>query len=452
MYDVVIIGGGPAGSTAGTQLARAGKKVLIIEKEKFPRPHVGESLLPYNNEIFKTLGVYDQMIKNFVRKPGVRFVSSDGTTSKTYCFKNVLKGQEYRTFNVNRAQFDHILLKNAVEKGAELREESRVLKVEHLDTDQPVSISFKDADGEKHEIQSKFLIDASGQDSFVGRTMGWKKPVPGLDRSAFATHWKGAQWTDEMKQGMIQVFYTGGEKKGWLWLVPLSSERVGIGVVLDNNYINQERKKLVEQGVKNWQEALYHQEIKATPELHHIMAAEGETLMPLNIVTNYSFTVDRKYGSNFALTGDAGAFLDPIFATGIYLGARTSMLVAESINQHLDNPDRSALRESFKSQFEVIGGAYNLVHKFIEIFYDPEGFNLANYSAYQSREAAFSLMHYLLAGDFFDKSETYLNFLNMLSDPKQMAKYEVLAGVSRSDHDNSYCLTEGAEAEVFAKN
>ena len=442
MYDVIVIGGGPAGSTVATETAKKGSKVLVIEKEKFPRPHVGESLLPFNNEIFHQLGVYDELCKRFVRKPGVKFIASNGEVSKTYCFKNVLKDQEFRTFNVNRAQFDQVLLNNSAKHGAEVWEEHRVLKVENLDTDLPVKVKVKTPEGEKVTVEGKFLIDASGQDSFLGRTQKWKEPVPGLDRSAFATHWKNVTWDRELNEGTIQIFYTGGEKKGWVWLVPLGQNKVGIGVVLDNTYIQKQREKFAAQGIENWRMALYEQEIQETPHLCDL-AKNGEQINTLQVVTNYSFTVSRKYGRNFALTGDAGAFLDPIFATGIYLGAKTSMLIAQSLNEHLSG-ERDELMNALEKRFEVVMTAYSLIHKFIDIFYDPDGFNLAGEGDKEKkRETAFSLMHYLLAGDFFDNANTYLNFLNVLSDPKKFAKYEALTKFTRGEHDNSSCLHEG---------
>lgn len=441
MYDLIVIGGGPSGSTLATETAKKGLNVLVIEKEEFPRPHVGESLLPFNNEIFHRLGVYDDLCKRFVRKPGVKFVASNGSVSKTYCFKNVLKDQEFRTFNVIRAQFDTVLLRNSEKHGAEVWEKHRVLKVENLDTDLPVRVTVKTDKGEKITVESTFLIDASGQDSFLGRTQKWKAPVEGLDRSAFATHWENVTWDRDLNEGTIQIFYTGGDKKGWVWLVPLGNNRVGIGVVLDNAYIQKQRQKFASEGTEDWQMALYLQEINDTAHLKDLVTT-GNLINTLQVVTNYSFTVSKKFGRNFAITGDAGAFLDPIFATGIYLGARTSMLLADTLIEHL-NGNRDVLMKKLQGQYNIVLKAYELIHKFIDIFYDPSGFNLAgDGKSEKNRETAFSLMHYLLAGDFFDNADTYINFLDILSDPKKFAKYEALAKFSRGNHDNSSCLTE----------
>src|SRR6476660_1476671 len=161
-HDVIVIGGGPAGSTAATWLARAGHKVLLLEREKFPREHVGESLLPFCYPLLEDLGVIDQLKRNFVRKPGVRFIDRDGNVSTTWCFDHVIKDETYLSFQVIRGEFDHILLKNAAKNGAEIREETSVVEANVTESPDKVTVVVADKAGAKTTHHARFLVDASG--------------------------------------------------------------------------------------------------------------------------------------------------------------------------------------------------------------------------------------------------------------------------------------------------
>src|SRR5438876_4078418 len=167
-HDVIFIGGGPAGSTAATLLARQNHRVLLLEREKFPREHVGESLLPFCYCLLEDLGVVDQIKKNFVRKPGVRFIVRDGKTSTTWCFDHVIKDETYLSFQVIRGDFDHILLKNAAKNGAEVREETSVIEADVTSVSDRVTVKSLDLNGQKALHRARFLVDASGRDAFIG--------------------------------------------------------------------------------------------------------------------------------------------------------------------------------------------------------------------------------------------------------------------------------------------
>src|SRR4029077_6659708 len=167
-HDVIVIGGGAAGSTAATLLARQNHRVLLLEREKFPREHVGESLLPFCYCLLKDLGVIDQIKKNFVRKPGVRFIDRDGNISTTWCFDHVIKDETYLSFQVIRGEFDHILLKNAAKNGAEVREETTVQGADITSASDQVTVTSLDSTGQESVHTARFLIDASGREAFIG--------------------------------------------------------------------------------------------------------------------------------------------------------------------------------------------------------------------------------------------------------------------------------------------
>ena len=180
-YDVIIIGGGPAGSTAATLLGMSGHSVMVLEKAKFPRDHVGESLLPFCYSLFERLGVLEQMKKMYVRKPGVRFLDADGNHSTTWCFGHVMHGPDFLSFDVPRNFFDDMLLKNSRKHGASVEEETKVTSVDLDAPDGGVEVTAMKADGATVKYHGRFLLDASGRETFMANRNGWKKPDPQLD-------------------------------------------------------------------------------------------------------------------------------------------------------------------------------------------------------------------------------------------------------------------------------
>lgn len=441
VYDFIIIGGGPTGSSAAFYLRQKGYSALVLEREAFPRQHVGESLLPFCYPLFKELGVFDEMRKRFVRKPGARFSNHDGTASSTWCFKNIIPDESYLSFHVVRADFDKMMLDNAAKNGAEVREQCRV---DAVDLDQPDGLVRVSCNNKELEFTGRFLIDASGQDTFLAKRMGGKNAYKDLDRIAFLTHWKGAKYRQGIDVGLLQIVYLEDHKSGWFGIQPVGKDRISVGLVIDRKYLKSQKAKFTSQGIAEWQMAFYMQEVQDCALTRDILE-HAEQAQPLIVVSDFSYFAEKTFGKNFALLGDAGKFLDPIFASGVYLGMNSSKMFAEALDVLMKEGTEAGMLAMAEKK-KHIDGAYNLVEKFINIFYDPQSFNLANISStaesgYKGYESAFSLVHYLLAGDFFNRYEEYSGFLDMLRNPKQFARWKNLV-VHRPNIHEKTCASD----------
>ena len=439
MYDVIIIGGGPAGSTAASLLARQGNSVLLLEKEKFPREHIGESLIPLSYHTLKNLGVLEELKKISPRKPGVNFVESDGKKQSLWCFKNVVKDKSYLSFHVKRSLFDEMLLNNSRKNGAEVLEETAVRNVILDKPDETVEIHTENKKGERNQFFSKFIIDASGQSTFLGSKMGVKTPVDGLDRVALWSHWSNSEFDVPLQQGAIKIVYLGGvEKLGWVWVIPISADNLSIGVVVNNSFLKKE--KIKKSGSSDWKEDIYLQEIADSPAVN--MLLKNATMShKVQVTGDYSYFCDKKLGSNYAMIGDAGAFLDPIFSSGIYVGMHSAELVAEALQHKLKSNNSKPLEDAY----EQINGAVKLLEKFIKLFYSPDILNFAHMGEpekmlkYNKTETVYSIFHFLLAGDFFKNHIKYSEFIDTMRDTKMIQKFQNLIDHSKDLNFGATC-------------
>jgi FADH2-dependent halogenase len=252
--QVIVIGGGPGGTTAATLLAKSGRSVILLEREKFPRFQIGESLLPYNNDLFKTLGVWDQIERaGFYPKYGAEFLTGDGKVGYRFRFDRTLPPEYSKSYQVQRAEFDEILLRNSERNGVDVKEESRVTGLDLSDSDRAV-VHVAGPDGRNHSLTSRTVLDASGLGCVVGRDVGEKSSIEGMKKVSIFAHYRNVAPSAEGEaSGNIVIVVI---RDAWFWMIPLSRELTSVGLVMDRDLVTSS-------GLST--EALLDETIAATP-------------------------------------------------------------------------------------------------------------------------------------------------------------------------------------------
>jgi flavin-dependent dehydrogenase len=332
-YDAIVIGGGPAGSTAACVLAQHGRNVVLLEKEKFPRYHIGESLLPFGFFVMDRIGMTAKMKNShFVKKFSVQFVTTDGKSSVPFYFHTHLKHEAAQTWQVLRSELDQMLLDNAREKGATVIEEMTVRDAIR-DADNAIKgVKAIDKNGETHDFHAPVTIDASGRDAFFITRNGWKIRDPYLNKIAVWTYFKGAKRDPGIDEGATTVAYV--PEKGWFWYIPLANDVLSCGVVAEKDYLMRKTKDLKE---------IFYQEVEENAWIKEHLA-HGEQFGPFRITGEYSYRSKYCAADGLILAGDAFAFLDPVFSSGVMLALRSGELAADAANAALADGDFSAAR------------------------------------------------------------------------------------------------------------
>jgi flavin-dependent dehydrogenase len=445
-HDVIVIGGGPAGSSAATWLARSGHDVILFEREKFPREHVGESLLPFCYTLLDDLGVLPELKTNFVRKPGVRFIDRDGKVSTTWCFDHVIKDETYLSFQVIRGEFDHILLKNAARKGATVMEETSVIEADVTSAPDRVTVTVADSAGQRTVHEARFLIDASGREAFVGAKNGWRQPRAELDRTAIWSHWGDVELSGGLEEGLSIIIYMGEEQKGWIWVFPLGEHRITAGFVAQNSYLRDQQRKLKASGSKDWKTDLCLQELTRSEFVRGLLKG-SRMLIPMQTNGNYSYEVKNHFGSNYGMVGDARGFIDPIFSSGVFLSIKSSSLEVRALETCLSDPTKDPTVELGEA-YRKISGAYNFVHRMIRLFYNPHSLTWAQAGAdgerHKDHESAMAAGHYMLSGDFFENYDKFDGFFQVLENPDNFRRYKKLV-IDRDDFVRPSCSSKWEE-------
>ncbi|HEX5052000.1 MAG TPA: FAD-dependent oxidoreductase [Planctomycetota bacterium] len=355
--DVIVVGGGPAGAAAAARLAQKGRSVLVLEAERFPRFHIGESLLPLGEAVFKELGCFEMVARaGFVEKFGARLVTPCGGHSVLFDFAESSYVDPPSTFQVHRAEFDALLLEHAVACGAE----AVVGRARDYEIDADgVSLEYADATGQVHTVRARALVDASGRAGFVARREGVRVPDGELRKAAIYAHFRGVPSEPGRRAGDTRIVAL--HKLGWVWFIPLKDGVVSVGVVLDlADYQGRS---------KGDPAAIFAESVAAAPAAAALLAhaqRQGE----FHVESGFSYRAERYCGERWFLAGDAGSFLDPVFSTGVLMALRSGLEAADAAELAWVQPTKHA--RAVLRRFDArLKARYRFVRQFVTGFYDP---------------------------------------------------------------------------------
>mgnify|MGYP000181250271 CR=1 FL=1 len=321
--DVAVIGGGPAGATIAALLAERGRDVVMIEKSRHPRFHIGESLLPHNLPLLDRLGVGDEVRRIGLTKFGVEFVSPWHDKPVMFEFADAWDRNFPSAYQVHRSAFDEILFRNAVRRGAHALENTRVTAVEF--DDEGAEVTFRGGDGADRMLRTRFVVDASGRDTFLASRFGIKQKNPRHNSAAIYAHFTGAERLSGKAEGNITVFWF---EHGWFWFIPLSDGATSIGAVCWPYYMKSR---------SNSPEAFLFDTIALCPALQQRLR-NAKLASPVSATGNYSYRAERNSGHCHLLLGDAFEFIDPVFSSGVYMAMHSAFVGADVVDTCLSRP------------------------------------------------------------------------------------------------------------------
>lgn len=328
--DVLVIGGGPAGSAIGTLLARRGWHTVVLEKDRHPRFHIGESLLPLSLPYFEQLGVREELDRIGLRKYAAEFHSMYHGKNVAFQFGDALDKAYPFAYEVRRSEFDHILMKNCAAQGAEVHEACRVDAVEY-GGQTIASVSSVDTEGRRQRWQARFYIDATGRDTLLADRLGVKEANPRHRSAALYGHFQGAERWPGRDEGNISIYWFD---HGWFWMIPLRDGTMSVGAVCRPEYLKS-RAVPVEQ--------FFRDTIDLCPGVSARLA-DARLAGGVTATGNYSYQSRRMAGENFIMVGDAYAFIDPVFSSGVHLALNSAFLGADAVDAILKNPATAQAR------------------------------------------------------------------------------------------------------------
>lgn len=386
--DVLIVGGGPAGSTISALLAERGWHVHLLEKDQHPRFHIGESLLPHSLPMLQRLGVLADVEKIGITKYGAEVVSPYHGRSRTLYFSKALDGSQPFAYQVKRAEFDKILFNNAIAKGVHVHEGVKAKKVQFR-SDSTHLVNAQDRDGQPLTWETKFIVDASGRDTFLSSQFGGKYRNPNHNSAAIFGHFEGVQRLPGRDEGNISIVWFD---YGWWWIIPFKDGTTSVGAVCWPSYLST-RKGSLEQFLKDT--------IALCPPIAERMA-QARLMGQAYAAANYSYRRDTMSGDGYLMIGDAFAFIDPVFSSGVHLAMNSATLGADVVDAALRNASEYKTR---LTEFErSVRRGVKTYSWFIYHFTQPafRALFMSTGSILKMEEAVLSI----LAGDAFGKSPT----------------------------------------------
>jgi flavin-dependent dehydrogenase len=368
-YDVVIIGGGPAGAAVAALLEPKGHRCLVLESSTFPRYHVGESLIPHTHGTFDRLGLLPQMREShFPVKHSVRFVPclaaddpampsvAQPSAIAPFYFSETVEGERGHTWQVERSEFDKICIDNAIAAGADVRTQTRVRNV-LFEGDRAVGVRIETADGEREDIAARVVVDASGRATVLGKQLNLKTDVPGLDKASIWTYYRGGHRLEGIDAGETTIFVL--PSGGWFWYIPLPNDEVSVGIVAPPEYLFRDGPQF---------EAAFAREVELCGPLKEWLSS-AEQIDELRGIRKLAYINQQVVGDGWVMVGDAAGFLDPIYSSGLFLALASGELAAGCIDEALQADDVSA--QKLGAFVDPLWRGVEVIHRLIRAFYDP---------------------------------------------------------------------------------
>jgi len=334
-YDVIVMGGGPAGSSVASMLAREGRQVIVFEKEVFPRHHIGESLMTDTYWTFRRMGLLEKLRDSpFVRKYSVQFANAAGKESRPFYFFEAVHHESAVTWQVTRAKFDEMLINHAAEQGAVVHQGVLVKQV-LFEGDRAVGVEVQMPDSSREKFFAKVIVDATGQMAMLSNKFRWRVRDPKLKKAVLYSYWKDVHREPDLNGGATLVLRTEHGSGGWFWYIPLEDGITSVGIVADPDYLLKGRGQDLAK--------IYQEEIdKCEPCRKRVSG--GERVDKIYSILDYSYRSKHNAGNGFIIIGDAYGFLDPIYSSGVLLALKMAELATDSIHDAFTHNDFSAAR------------------------------------------------------------------------------------------------------------
>jgi flavin-dependent dehydrogenase len=413
-FDVIVIGGGPAGSSISSILAREGVRVVLFEKEEFPRHHIGESLMTDTFWTFQRMGMLEKLKHSpFVRKYSVQFANQIGKESRPFYFFEACHHESAVTWQVTRSVFDKMLIEHAAEQGAQVHQGVAVKQV-LFEGDKAAGVEVQMKDGSRQSFYANVVVDATGQTAMLSNKFRWRVRDPKLKKAVLYSYFKGAHREPDLNGGATLVLRTPPGSGGWFWYIPLEDDLTSVGIVANPDYLLKGRGQDLAK--------IFHEEVEKCEPCHRRVAM-GERVDKIYSILDYSYRSKQNAGNGFIIIGDAYGFLDPIYSSGVLLALKMAELAADAIHDAFRHDDFSAAR---LGQFQgKLDKGIESMRKLVYAFYN-EGFSFAQFLR-KYPEQRHNIIN-LLIGDVFkaDVDDVYGPMAEFAEIPPPL--YEQLDG------------------------